>query len=411
MAAARMTVLSVEQLADRLDDRFRVLTRGGPMALSRHQTLWASVDWSYDLLNEAEQVLFRHLAVFAGSFTLQAAEAVCSEVNLLDPLQQLVEKSLVVAEPSETEGWRFRLLETLRAYARERLDESGETETLREVHAAYYLRLAEEANSHFDALDRSIWIERLAVVIANLRAAFAYFFALSDTAGSLRLATSLVIRSYDVGNLAENSALFAAALALPHAAVDAPILAPPRLAAAGLAWVQTDYPASEAHSLEALLLYRALGDLNDTARVLCHLGITRNHLGDYVGVQEAYEEALAIQRELANPDQLALALAYCGDGATGRGEVIAARNFLAEGLVLARSLEIPAFIAWQLWNQGRLALLSDDWPAAAAAFAEAYAIGQRHAAVSLVTDAAHGLGTWLVVAATWKRPGVGSPKS
>src|SRR5215210_5399636 len=149
LAAARAKVLSVEQIADRLEDSFGLLSAGGRTAMPRHRTLHATMDWSHELLPEEEQILFRRLSVFAGGFTLDAAEAVCAGEELerdevLESLSHLVDKSLVIMREVGGEG-RYRLLETVRQYAREKLSESGEAGQASERHAGYYLALAEEA--------------------------------------------------------------------------------------------------------------------------------------------------------------------------------------------------------------------------------------------------------------------------
>src|SRR6202022_3582984 len=150
LAAARVRVLSIAQVASRLDDRFRLLTGGGRTAVPRQQTLRAAIDWSYDLLSEPERVLLRRLSVFAGGWTLDAAEQVCTDVgqdgiwpnDVLDLLAQLVNKSLVTRD--EREESRYRMLETIRQYARDKLLESGEGDRVRDGHLAYFTRLVEE---------------------------------------------------------------------------------------------------------------------------------------------------------------------------------------------------------------------------------------------------------------------------
>jgi predicted ATPase len=149
LAAARAKVLSVEQIADRLDDSFGLLSAGGRTAMPRHRTLHATMDWSHELLPDKERALFRRLSVFAGAFTLEAAESVCVGENLerdevLDLLSHLMDKSLVTARERDGEA-HYRLLETVRQYGTEKLSESCEAEKFRERHAGYYLALAQEA--------------------------------------------------------------------------------------------------------------------------------------------------------------------------------------------------------------------------------------------------------------------------
>lgn len=190
LAAARLRILSPEQIASRLDDRFRLLTGGSRTALPRQQTLQAAIDWSYDLLDEQEKVLFERLSVFQGGFTLEAAEAVCASPPLeahrvLDLLSHLVDKSLVVAAEGR-DGVRYRMLETLRQYGRERLA-GGDTEVVREAHALYFRDFAETALPHVRGVDEIVWQERLEIDHDNLRQALRW----SIDAGRTDLAQGL----------------------------------------------------------------------------------------------------------------------------------------------------------------------------------------------------------------------------
>ncbi len=170
LAAARVTAFSPEQIASHLDDRFRLLTGGSRTALPRQQTLRALIDWSYDLLSEGERILLRKLSVFSGGWTFDAAEAVCSDVNVLDLLPQLVNKSLVAVEDEGGEP-RYRLLETVRQYARDKLLELGDTEATRGAHFDYFYGLAQEAAPKLRRAGAAAWVTKLQLEYDNLRAA------------------------------------------------------------------------------------------------------------------------------------------------------------------------------------------------------------------------------------------------
>ncbi|HEY8744448.1 MAG TPA: adenylate/guanylate cyclase domain-containing protein, partial [Chloroflexota bacterium] len=192
LAAARVKGLTVDQLADRLHDRFRLLTGGSRAALPRQQTLRAAIDWSYDLLDEAEQRLFRRLAVFAGGWTVEAAEAVCAgdglaHEDVLDILLRLVDKSLALAEER-----RYRLLETVRQYGRDRLAASGEAGAVYARHAAFYLALAEELEPQFMLGGPTIGRDGLVAEIDNQRAALNWYADSDDVEAVLRLAGALL---------------------------------------------------------------------------------------------------------------------------------------------------------------------------------------------------------------------------
>ena len=195
LAAARLRALPLATLADRLDDRFRLLTGGARTALPRQQTLRAVVDWSYDLLFEDERRLFARLAVFTGGCDLAAAEAICADDRvpageILDVLSRLVDKSLVTAPGAAGEA-RFTQLQTLWQYGRDRLEDSGEADTMRARHAAYYLQIAGEAHSGLRGVTGPVWRDRLASESGNLRAALDWHIATGDADAALSLASGM----------------------------------------------------------------------------------------------------------------------------------------------------------------------------------------------------------------------------
>jgi predicted ATPase/DNA-binding SARP family transcriptional activator len=216
LAAARMRTMTAEQVAARLDDRFRLLTSGSRVALPRHQTLRAVVDWSWDLLAEEERVLLRRLAVFAGGATVEAAERVCAGDE--DVLAALAEKSLLVTgadgEP------RYRMLETIKAYGLERLDEAGERERIRRAHAAYFVELAEAAEPRLRRHDQLAWIARLSADHDNLNAALRGAIAVGDAETAARLVAAAGWYWWLAGHKAEGAELAAEALALPGAVAE-----------------------------------------------------------------------------------------------------------------------------------------------------------------------------------------------
>ncbi len=191
LAAARLRAMAPEELAARLDDRFRLLIGGSRTALPRHQTLRAVVDWSWDLLGDAERALWRRFSVFAGGATLDAVERVCAggpvaADEVLDLLSALVDKSLLVVR-DERDGSRYRMLEIIKAYGQERLDEAGERETLRAAHAAHFLRVAEAAQDRLRGAEQLTWLDRLGADQDNLNAAIRGAVAAGDADTALRL--------------------------------------------------------------------------------------------------------------------------------------------------------------------------------------------------------------------------------
>ena len=191
LAAVRVKVLTVEQIATRLDDRFRLLTGGSRTTLPHHQTLQAAMNWSYDLLSVQEKAVLRRLSVFAGGWALDAAEAVCSgdridASDILDLLAQLVGKSLVAAETEDGEA-RYRLLETVQQYGRDRLQESGEAEVVRRRHRDWYLGLTERAEPELVGAEQAAWLDRLEMEHDNLRAALMWSMESGEMEAALRL--------------------------------------------------------------------------------------------------------------------------------------------------------------------------------------------------------------------------------
>jgi predicted ATPase len=195
LAAAKVRALSVEQISKRLDDRFRLLTGGSRTALERHQTLRATLDWSYNLLPEKEQVLFRRLSIFINGWTLEAAESICSDEliqreDVFELLEQLVNKSLVIAKEWQSET-RYRMLETMRQYANEKLIEAGESERLRDQHLEFYLELAETAEPHLIRPEQLEWLDRLEIDHDNLRTALEWSMGYERPEYALRLTAAL----------------------------------------------------------------------------------------------------------------------------------------------------------------------------------------------------------------------------
>ena len=195
LAATKIRVLSVEQIAMRLDDRFKLLTGGSRTALERHQTLRAAIDWSYNLLSHEEQILFRRLSIFVNGWALEAAESVCADESIknedvLNLLEQLINKSLVIAKELQGES-RYHVLETMRQYANEKLVESGESNTLHDRHLNYFLNLAETAAPHLIRPEQLEWLAKLDPNYENLRAALGWALVKDSPESSLRLCAAL----------------------------------------------------------------------------------------------------------------------------------------------------------------------------------------------------------------------------
>ncbi|SRR5579884_626936 len=265
LAAARVRALPVEQIEARLQDRFRLLTGGSRTALPRQQTLRALIDWSYDLLSETERTLLRRLSVFMGGWTLEAAEAICAgegieEWEVLDLLTSLVDKSLVVYEGPEP-STRYRLLETIRQYARDRLYEAGDGALYRDRHRDWFLSLAEQAEPQLQGPEQALWLERLETEHDNLRAALEWSLAADGSAeAGLRLVGALW-RFWEMrGYLTEGRAHLADALSHAQTQERTQERARALTGAGNLAWHQSDYEAARTLHEQSLAIYQALGN-------------------------------------------------------------------------------------------------------------------------------------------------------
>ncbi len=377
LAASRVKLLKVEQIAARLDDAFRFLTGGSRTALPRQQTLRATIDWSYTLLSELERRLLCRLSVFAGGWTLEAAEAVCAgqgiePYGILDLLTQLVNKSLVAAEREQGEEARYRLLETIREYALERLAASGESENIRREHARFFLGLAQEAEPHLTSAARGVWLERLKIEHDNLRAALQRASESGEALTGLQLATALHWFCYLLGYLSEGRSWLEGALA-QATILDAPAARAKALSGAGnLAWFQGEYTVARSMLEESITISRALGPPGkpNLAYALLWLGLVTRDQGDPAAARSLLEESVAICREIGDRWMLALALVSLGRTVTLSGDPAAARSILEEGGTIYREIRDKWGLAVSRNNLGLAALREGDYIRAVALYQE-----------------------------------------
>jgi non-specific serine/threonine protein kinase len=380
LAAARLATLSIEQVAQRLDDRFRLLTGGSRSALPHQQTLRATLDWSHALLSDLEPVLFRRLSVFAGGWTLEAAEAVCAgegieQEDVLDLLSRLVQRSLVRVEEGDGEP-RYLLLETVRAYSREHLAASGEEATTRSRHLDWCVALAEEAEPRLRGPDQGVWLDRLEREHDNLRVALGWARESGDVELGLRLAGA-VRRFWEVrGYVSEGWGWFEALL--PGAdATPAAARASALHGAGTLARDQGDYDRAAALHEEGLALRRALGDKLGIAASLNNLGGVAYYQGDYGRAAALMEESLALKRELGDTWGIANSLGNLGVVAYYQGDYGRAATLYEEALALQREVGDTWGIANSLGNLGDVAARQGDHGRAATLYEEALALGRE----------------------------------
>ena len=365
LAAARVKVLPVNQIAERLNDLFRLLTGGGRTALPHHQTLEAAMDWSYDLLSDPERVLLRRLSVFAAGWTLEAAEAVCAgdgvpSSTFLDLLGQLLDKSLVMArvhdEPS-VEG-RYWLQEPVRQYATRKLQESGSDTAVHRRHWEYFVDLVE--HSSLRGADQALWTDRFIVERDNLRAALERSKASKDGAdATLRLAASLWWFWFTQGALTEGRAWLEGALVLPGTTTAA-ARAAALYGAGAIAWTQGDMRRAAEFAGVALDLCRELDDRLGVIYSLTILGGVKMFQGEYARTTAMAEEALALCRELGYEWETATVLGLLAWTAQYQGEFSRAEALCAESLSIFRNLgdtwgvaSVLSHLGNVTWRQGR----------------------------------------------------------
>jgi predicted ATPase/DNA-binding SARP family transcriptional activator/DNA-binding CsgD family transcriptional regulator len=339
LAAARVGVLSTEQISERLGHSPKLLTQGDRTADHRHRTLRAAMDWSYELLSEIEQVLFRRLSVFAGHFTLEAAESVgagggIEEEDILELLSMLVDKSLVVAEESWERGARYKLLEPVRQYARELLEGTEEAEAVWRRHALWFLALAEEAELGLRSEHQEVWLERLETEHDNLRAALQWFLKGGKAEPALRLSGALGEFWHMRGYLSEGRRWLEAALEEEEGLATLRIKALVR--AARIAWELGDYETTTVLGEECLALSRELGDTASKAEALYVLGLTALVKIELERASAAFKEAAALQRELGDTVGLARTVQGLGIVEIGRRDFVRAQELHEESLALAR---------------------------------------------------------------------------
>jgi predicted ATPase len=414
LAAARVKFFAPPALLTRLEQGLSVLTGGARDLPARQQTLRGAIAWSYDLLSPQEQALFRRLAVFVDGWTPDAAEVVCwaageLEIDVLDGLLSLVDKSLLRQQELEQGEPRFWMLQLLREFGLEALTKAGESEVTRRVHAEYFLRLSEEAEPELSGPNQAAWTQRLEQEHDNLRAALGWTREQREQECGLRLAgalhtfwfrrghlsegrqwlSTLLAREHPVaaavrakalrgagylalrqGDASQARALLEESLALYREVGDKGGIAYALLELSGPAWRQDDYGQVRALLEESLALFRELGDKVGLARSLGNLGMVDGVQEDYSQARTLFEESLGLFRELGHKYNIAWALGKLGVLARLEGDYGQAKALLKEGLSLSSELGVKDSIAWALVELGVLARLEGDYGQAKALLKE-----------------------------------------
>lgn len=378
LAAARAKLLSPSAILSRLASRLQLLTGGARDLPARQQTLRQAIDWSYDLLSAPEQKLFRRLAVFRGGCTLEAVESVCNtksdlELDVLDGMGSMVDKSLMRQIEQEDGEPRFVMLETIREYGLEKMAASGEEKLTRRAHAAYCIVLAEEGAAEDSAAKLTGWLERFEIENNNFRAALEWLTASGDAEWGLRLGAAL-FRFWEAREyLTEGRGRLEKVLKLPGAAAATSGRMRALSAAGILAAAQGDFSASNELFAESLAVARELGDKRSIAVSVNALAINARDLREFSASRERFEESLGLWRELGDVLAVARALSNLANVAKLLGAYQESRALYQECLSIFRELGDRTGAAWALNHEGAAASDQGDCAGARALYEESLA--------------------------------------
>jgi predicted ATPase len=424
LAAARTKLLSVEQISAKLEDRFRLLAGPGRASAARQRTLRATVDWSYELLDETEASLLRRLSVFAGGWALEAAEAICSPESRVEPagdaaesdmdptrhsgafqagsarrlpsevlrhLERLVDKSFVVAGETGDVA-RYRMLETIREYSREKLSASGEEWRVAEAHRDWYLALAERARGELEGAKQARWLRMLGLEHDNLRAALRWSLRDErDGEAGLRFVAALYRFWMSRGHLSEARHWGEAAFALADGAAPA-LRGDAWFALAVVSVYQTDFERAAREMDECLALRRMLGDEAGVVAALSRRALVANQLGEYAVAQTVLEEALPLARRIGSETALTRVTFDLGLSTLAVGDLERARDYFMDALAGYRAAGHTLGTATTAGFLGEVYRVMGDFDRAEACLAEGLTTARELDYTNLVADSVTALG-------------------
>jgi tetratricopeptide (TPR) repeat protein len=377
LAAARVKLLTPHELASRLDQRLPLLTGGSRDAPARQRTLRDAIAWSYDLLDPHEQALFRCLGVFIGGWTVEAAEAVAGSagtVDFLDGLGSLLAKSLVRVEQRGEES-RYSMLETVREFALEQLEQEGEHESARKRHAAFFLQLAERGAAALELPGQKPWLWRLEREHPNFREAFTVFETIGDDAGYLRLATALHLFWFFYSHAAEGLQWLRRALARETGETAGRARA--LVGAGGLSYAVGDYATAQEWLREGEILARSLSEPALRAQAMLLQGAVAEHLGDERGAESFFQQGLTVAQEIGHVWLIGEMLPNLSDAAYRRGELSLAERYAREGIAPLRESGNAYMESMNLCNLAQVTLAHGDIRQAAAFLQEALDLAEE----------------------------------
>lgn len=393
LAAARIKMMTVDEIASRLNDRFSLLTSGNRTALPRQQTLRAAIDWSHDLLTEPERILFRRLSIFAGGFRLDAAEAVCGfreikQSEVLDLLGRLVDKSLVDVEAdSVLNETRYRLLETIREYARVKLEEAGETEEIIERHLEFFATFASLAGKGINSVEQVTWFQRVDKEVDNLRAAISWPIpSVQVNEGKQRSMLKnqfLIVGSLDMfwENRYRHEITQALKKLLASDELSTPTIERAKALKVGgfLLWSLNSLSEARAFLEESIEIAEKLGDQLTVAWSLGYLGWTFDFLGEYDTAKTSLEKSVAMARSLGEDGKhiVMQSLSLLGDIPYWRGNLSEARMLYEESIAFGREIRSTNMLTYPLRRLGYITLYEKNYSEAAGLFGESMELNRQ----------------------------------
>ena len=434
LAAARMTMLSAQQIASRLEASFQLLSGGGK-SIPRHETLLATIEWSYQLLPNSERELLQQLAVFVGGWTLDAAESVVDEKNTLHLLSQLVNKSLVVVDFQTQGDTRYHLSEVVREYSLHQLRKSGNQELVQRRHFDFFFQLATQAEAGFKGSEHQAWLKRLDLERDNLRAALGHGISPVNLEDALMFAGTLFWYWQTLGYISEGRTHLKEILASVHDLPSDQAVAARAKAlwcASALAWIQGDYAEGNSQIKESVQLWRSIDDKHGLALSLREAGIISTYSGELGHAHSALHESIEILQEIDKNWDLALAfynhglvneallkaqmawadfeqsrqlfqnlnepwglsVALCGLGriAGRQADYTAAQSYLRESLALVQKLDDPWSIASVLYLMGEVSRLQNETAQAIEHYLDSLKLNQMVGDKAMISFALHNLG-------------------
>lgn len=394
LAVARIKILSVQKICEKLNDRFNLLTQGKRTSLQRQQTLRALIDWSYDLLSEKEKLLFNRLSVFTGGWNLEAAEAICSDVKLfnneiLELTDHLNEKSLLIFD-SEKE--RYRILETLRMYGKEKLKENpDECRIMLSKHLKYFTDFAEYGELKLKGSEEKLWLEKFEEDHGNIQSAIEWSVKEGESEAGVRIAGAMQLFWGIRGHLTVGKHLLETTL-VNSSMVSKSVLGKAKSRLGSQLIYLGEFDKAKNYLEEGLSLLREAEDKNIIKDTLNSLGNVYSYLGDYNTARDLFEENLSLGRSTGDKHIVAISLNNLGNKDYVEGNYESARELYEESLSIRREMGNKQGVAIALYNLGNIAFDMGDFAKCKKLFEESLIVSRDIGDKRMIASALNCLG-------------------